>query len=86
MTFIKFFDNAQSAQPLYKLLKKDWLVWLNEIIRFCENGNKKCYAENAFNQVSACCEVYPLDVQNVLCNEIDNAEDLAVVSARVKCL
>jgi phosphoenolpyruvate phosphomutase len=83
---IEFFDNALSAQPLYKLQKRDWLVWLDEIVRFCENGNRKCYAENAYNQISSQCAVYPLDVRNALCSEVDNLDDLAVVSARVKAL
>ena len=46
---IEFFDNAVAAQPLYKLNRDDWRVWLDRIIAFCENGNTKCYAENAFN-------------------------------------
>lgn len=81
---IDFFGEAVSAQPLYKMNKKDWNVWLDRIKAFCESGNTKCYAENAFNEVSDKCEIYPLDFENLLCNEIDNSDDLAVVSARVR--
>ena len=81
---IEFFTDAMAAQPLYKLNREDWKVWLDKIVEFCETDNRKCYAENAFNQVSDGCKIYPLDVYNMLCNEIDNPEDLAVVSARVK--
>lgn len=81
---IEFFDDAMAAQPLYKLLKDDWRVWLDRIIEFCEENNRKCYAENAFNEVSDRCHVYPLDVMNALCSEIDNPEDLTMVSARLK--
>lgn len=77
---VEFFNEAVAAQPLYKILKKDWKVWLNEIESFCENGVDKCYAENALNVVSDTCVIYPLDIQNLLCKEIDNPEDLAVVS------
>jgi len=80
---IEFFNDAMAAQPLYKLTKKDWKVWLDEICAFCESDNRKCYAENAFNVVSENCPIYPLDVENALCAEIDTPEDLAVVSARV---
>ena len=80
---IEFFDNAVSAQPLYKLNAKDWNVWLDKIVDFCENDTRKCYAENAFNQVSDECNIYTLDVKDDLCNEIDNPEDLAVISKRV---
>ena len=81
---IEFFDNAMAAQPLYKILKDDWLIWLNNIVKYCENNNRNCYAENAFNEVSDQCRIYPVDVKDMLCAEIDTPEDLATVSARVK--
>lgn len=83
---IEFFDSAMAAQPLYKLNRKDWNVWLDSIVAFCENDTRKCYAENAFNVVSDRCLIYPLDVKDMLCSEIDNPEDLAVVSERYQAL
>lgn len=80
---INYFDNAYAAQPLYKLNKNDWLIWLDSIERFCENGNTGVYAENAFNEVSDKCLIYPYDVKNRLCNEIDNPEDLENVKKRI---
>ena len=81
---IEFFDNAMAAQPLYKILKKDWLVWLENIEKFCENDNRNCYAENAFNEISDKCKIYPVDIKDMLCSEIDTPQDLETVSARVK--
>ena len=81
---IEFFDDALSAQPLYKLLRRDWRIWLDNIVNYCERGERKCYAENAFNEVSGDCELKPLDIFNLLCSEIDNPDDLAVVSSRMK--
>ncbi len=83
---IEFFDNAVAAQPLYKLLKKDWNVWLNQIIQYCESGKTSCYAENAFNEVSDKMCIRPFDLKDALCNEVDNSEDLQVVSARYRAL
>ena len=80
---IEFFTDAMAAQPLYKLEKKDWLVWLDRITQFCDNDNRKCYAENAFNEVSDFCVITPLDVEGALCAEIDTPDDLAVISARL---
>ena len=80
---IEFFDSAMSAQPLYKMLKDDWLIWLANIEKFCETDNRKCYAENAFNEVSDRCMIYPCDVQNMLCAEIDTPEDLENVSKKL---
>lgn len=81
---IEFFNEAFAAQPLYKILKNDWTVWLNNIVAFCNNDNTKCYAENAFNEVSDKCNIFPLDIENKLCSEIDTPEDLAVVSRKLK--
>ena len=81
---IEFFNEAVAAQPLYMLKKSDWKVWLDKIGELCENNNIKCYAENAFNEVSDYCTILPLDVKGSLCAEIDNAEDLAVVSTKLK--
>lgn len=81
---IEFFDNAMEAQALYKLKKRDWEIWLREIMAFCESGNTGVYAENAFNQVSNKCEIYALDVKERLCTEIDTPEDLAKVKEMLK--
>ena len=78
---IEFFDNALTAQPLYKLKKDDWKVWLDRIVEFCEKDETGCYAEKAFNDVSDRCVIHALDVKDALCNEIDTPEDLKAVSA-----
>ena len=81
---INCFDNAMYAQALYKLNKADWKVWLDEIIAFCERKDDKCYAENAFNSVSDKCIIKPLDVKNLMCREIDNPEDLEMVTKELQ--
>lgn len=80
----EFFNEAMAAQALYHLKKNDWHIWLDKVVEFCENNQVKCYAENAFNEISNSCMLFPLDVKNQLCSEIDNSEDLAVVSAKLK--
>ncbi|MCR5600117.1 MAG: NTP transferase domain-containing protein [Ruminococcus sp.] len=82
---IEFFDDAVAAQPLYKLLKEDWNKWLGGIVSFCESGEeakRKCYAENALNEI-ADKNIFALDFENRLCAEIDTPEDLADVSAKL---
>lgn len=81
---VNYFNNAVAAQPLYKILNKDWKVWLNKIEEFCKNDNCKVYAEEAFNQVSNECLIYPLDVKDLLCEEIDNVSDLETVREKLK--
>lgn len=74
---IEFFDNAYAAQPLYKLLKKDWSLWLENILRFCDAGNRGVYAENALNEISDRADIRPMDAKGRLCMEVDNLDDLA---------
>lgn len=81
---VDIFNEAMEAQALYKLLKDDWKVWLDKIVEFCENDNRKVYAENALNELNGAANIHALDVENLLCAEIDNPEDLAVVSAKLK--
>lgn len=81
---IDFFENAISAQPMYKLNLSDWTVWLEKIDEYCIDGNVSCYAENAFNDISNKCKIYPLDVKNELCGEIDTVEDLEKINIQLR--
>ena len=81
---VDIFNEAMEAQALYKLKKDGWKVWLDKIIEFCETGNTKVYAENALNELDGAANIVALDVENLLCSEIDNLEDLAVVSGKLK--
>lgn len=81
---IDCFNDAVAAMPLYKILKNDWKIWLNKIEEYCERGETGCYAENAFNDVSNTCRIYPMDTRNMLCAEIDTPEELLTVSTKVK--
>ncbi|NBH73296.1 phosphoenolpyruvate mutase [Clostridiaceae bacterium] len=81
---VDIFNEAVEAQALYKLNQADWRIWLNKIIEFCEAGNTNVYAENALNELDGQVNIAALDIQNLLCSEIDNSEDLAVVSGKLK--
>lgn len=77
-------NEAMEAQALYKLLKEDWEAWLEKIVEFCENDNRQVYAENALNELEGAAHIHALDVENLLCAEIDNKEDLAIVSGKLR--
>jgi len=83
---VEFFENAVYAQPLYKLLWNDWKIWLEAICRFCESGNVKVYAENAFNEISGEMNLHPFDACGSLCFEVDNMDDLAYARSVYKDL
>lgn len=81
---VEYFDSAMEAQALYKLNKKDWNVWLDKITEYCESGKRNCYAEVALNEITDQCHIKALDVKDRLCSEIDNPEDLRMVSDKLK--
>ncbi len=83
---VDIFDDAMEAQALYHLRREDWKVWLDRIAVFCEAGNTKVYAENALNDLEGAANISALDVGDLLCAEIDNPEDLAAVSAKLKSI
>ena len=80
---VDLFNEAMEAQALYHLKKDDWRVWLDKIIEFCENDKRKVYAEIALNELNGAANIHALDVRNLLCSEIDNPEDLAVVTSKL---
>ena len=69
-------------QPAYLLKAPQTDRWLQEIAAFIAAGNEKVYAENAFNAVWRDIPIRPLDVQGLLCAEIDNQQDKEHVSNR----
>ncbi len=83
---VDIFTDALEAQALYKLKRDDWRIWLDRIIYFCENGMRHVYAENALNELNGSANIKALDVQNMLCLEVDTQEDLAVVSEKIKTI
>ena len=81
---IEFFDEAMEAQALYRLNKSDWIKWLDKISEFCESGKTGVYAENALNELDGEANIHALDVENLLCSEIDNQEDLQTVTEKLR--
>jgi phosphoenolpyruvate phosphomutase len=80
---IEFFGpDCVASQPAYFFLREDFAVWMKAIGEFCLNGQRKVYAENAFNAQSGAIPLYPLELNGRLCNEIDNFNDLETVSRR----
>lgn len=81
---IDFFEGALAAQPLYKLQKKDWNIWLHKICSFCETGKIDVYAEAALNEVFDRVNIKAYDIKSCLCNEIDDETDLILLSEKIR--
>ena len=83
---VEFFEGAVEAQALYHLKKADWRLWLDRITVFCEAGHTGVYAENALNELNGAANIRALDVQDLLCAEIDTPDDLAAVSEKLSVI
>ena len=77
-----FGADCVACQPAYRWRAADFALWLDAIAAFVEQGDVRVYAENAFNAAQGAIPLWPLALEGRLCNEIDNPEDLAAVSAR----
>ena len=77
-----FGPDCIELQPAYLLKSAQTDRWLREIAAFVSAGNDRVYAENAFNAAWREIPIRPLDVQGLLCAEIDNQADKEQVSQR----
>lgn len=78
--------DAYALQPLYKLMKKDSLVWKQQIEVFAKQDKIKVYAEEALNVEldKNTIDLYPLDIKGQLCMEVDTLEDLELLKKRIQ--
>ena len=80
---IEFFGfDCAACQPAYFWREEDFAAWMRSISDFCASGQRRVYAENAFNAQSGAIPLYPMELIGRLCNEIDNPQDLEAVSRR----
>ncbi len=79
-----FDEDCYAFQPLYKLSKQDIKVWLEEVKRFVENGNRHVYAEEALNVVLKDLSIRAMSYENHYIDEIDTPEDLERVQFEIE--
>jgi phosphoenolpyruvate phosphomutase len=77
-------SNCYLCMPFYRLLKRDMALWMEQIEKYINDDNVKIYAENAFNDISDCINLYPLYFDKEVCMEIDTIEDLALARSLVQ--
>lgn len=70
--------------PIYKLSKKDFRLWLDEIEKFVKKGNVNVYAEEALNKVFSQIKLHPVYFGKEFCMEIDNFDDLETAQKSFK--
>ena len=77
-----FGEDCVEFQPAYLWKQADFARWMQAIGQFIDDGAEKVYAENAFNAFWKEIPLFPLDVQGMLCAEIDNQQDKEYVCKR----
>lgn len=81
---IKIFDEDCFAfQPLYKLDKATVAAWVGKVAEFIHDGQDKCYAENALNEILAALNIRAFSYEDYFVDEIDNLEDYARVTDQI---
>lgn len=81
---INIFDiDCFAFQPLYKMDRSTAAAWIKKVEEFIENGQDKCYAENALNEIFASLNIRAFSYENYYIDEIDNQEDYSRVTQEI---
>lgn len=81
---IQIFDeDCYAFQPFYKLSKATASAWVGKVVEFIHDGQDKCYAENALNEIFPALNIRAFDYDGYYIDEIDNLEDHARVTAEI---
>ncbi len=81
---IKIFDEDCFAfQPFYKLDKATASAWVGKVCQFIHEGQDKCYAENALNEIFPALNIRAFSYEDYYIDEIDNLDDYARVTAEI---
>lgn len=72
--------------PFYKFNDMSWKAWAIAIDDYCSRGIVDCYAEDALNEILNDIDLSSVDVENLLCREIDTPEDLLELSSLLKTI
>ena len=81
---IKIFDEDCFAfQPFYKMDKATASAWIGKVCQFIHEGQDKCYAENALNEIFPALNVRAFSYEGYFIDEIDNMTDYDRVTAEI---
>lgn len=78
-----FDDDCFAFQPFYKLDKYTTSAWVGKVVQFIDEGQNRCYAENALNEIFPALNIRAFSYEDYYVDEIDNMEDYARVSTDI---
>lgn len=81
---IKIFDeDCYAFQPFYRLDRATVSAWLGKVVEFIHDGEDKCYAENALNEIFPALNIRAFSYEGYFVDEIDTPEDYARVTEEI---
>lgn len=81
---ISIFDKDCFAfQPFYKLDKATTSAWVGKVVQYIHEGQNRCYAENALNEIFPALNIRAFSYQDYYVDEIDNMDDYARVREEI---
>ncbi len=78
-----FDDDCYAFQPFYKMEKATASAWIGKVVEFIHKDERKCYAENALNEIFPALNVRAFSYDGYYIDEIDNLDDHARVTADI---
>lgn len=78
-----FDENCHAFQPFYKLERAAASAWVGKVTQYVIDGNTKCYAENALNEILPALNVRPFFYDDYFIEEIDTIDDYKRVAEAV---
>ena len=78
-----FDEDCFAFQPFYKMEKATASAWIGKVCQFIHEGQDKCYAENALNEIFPALNVRAYSYNDYYIDEIDNLDDHARVTAEI---
>ena len=78
-----FDEDCYAFQPFYKMDKATASAWIGKVCQFITEGQNKCYAENALNEIFPALNIRAFSYEDYYIDEIDNLDDHARVTADI---
>ena len=78
-----FDEDCFAFQPFYKLDKATTSAWIGKVVQYIHEGQNRCYAENALNEIFPALNIRAFSYQDYYVDEIDNMDDYARVREEI---
>lgn len=78
-----FEEDCYAFQPFYKLDRATAAAWISKVEEYIHKDERKCYAENALNEIFPVLNIRAFSYEGYYIDEIDNLDDYARVTKEI---